>query len=338
MIHIILAVWNGADTIQRTLDALTLLESPGCPWQLLVVDNGSTDATPQLLPRYGSRLPMSALRQPRPGKGAALNLALDEIDEGLVVFIDADIVPARNWLKAVATAAERHDDFALLAGRIEPLWEVEPPSWLASAVDLDACFGVHAEREEGPCPHYLMYGGNMAIRFGAIGANRFDESFGPFPSGSYAMGGETEFVGRLSRAGAKAWYCRGAAVRHLIPASHIRADWLLDRAANFGRGQCRVDGDPRMAALGWRRSRQTLRREMRACQWRLLSARLRHDTASAMRARWRLGYLSGYAAELAEIVGMKKTVPQGGFPASVAATAARRTGDSARADATRGFS
>ncbi|MFN3874429.1 MAG: dihydropteroate synthase, partial [Flavobacteriales bacterium] len=34
--------------------------------------------------------------------------------------------------------------------------------------DLSACFGIHADRPEGECPDYVVYGGNMAVRAGAI--------------------------------------------------------------------------------------------------------------------------------------------------------------------------
>lgn len=298
MISVILATRNGARTLGRTLDAFARLERPASNWQLIAVDNGSTDRTPVLLEERLRKLPMTILREPRPGKSTALNLALPLAREGIVAFVDDDIVPNADWLQKLEAAIAANPGYALFAGRILPLWEVEPPSWVLKCVDVSACYGVHAERQEGPCPHYILYGGNMAIRAEAIGAALFDESYGPNATAQFAMGGETEFVRLLSEAGSKAWYCRDAVVRHSIPPEHMRIDWLLNRAANFGRGQYRVGGDPMLPdGSGGLRTARSLRRTLLGCRWRAVAARLRGDDVGRFRALWRLNYIEGFAAE-----------------------------------------
>jgi len=298
VISIILATRNGARTLERTLDALARLERPASSWRLIAVDNGSTDRTPVLLAENRRKLPLTILREPRPGKSAALNLALPLAREGIVVFVDDDIVPNADWLRKFETAIAANPGYALFAGRILPLWEAEPPAWLLECVDGSACYGIHAERAEGQCPYYLLYGGNMAMRAEAIGAAVFDESYGPNATEHFAMGGETEFVRLLSAAGNKAWYCRDAVVGHSIPPEHMRIDWLLNRAANFGRGQYRVGGDPMLPnGGGGPRMSRSLRRAMLECRCRVLAARLCGDTVGRFRALWRLNYLAGFAAE-----------------------------------------
>lgn len=298
MITILLATHNGQRTLERVLDAMTRLKRPSSPWRLVVVDNASTDRTPAILEAHRARLPLEILHEPRPGKSAALNLALPLAREGVVVFVDDDIVPNADWLLKLEAAIAANPGYALFAGRILPLWEVEPPSWLLECVDVSACYGIHAEREEGPCPHYVLYGGNMAIRADAIGALRFDESYGPNATAQFAMGGETEFVRVLWEAGGKAWFCRDAVVRHSIPPEHMRIDWILNRAANFGRGQYRVGGDPMLPpGSGGQRTARLLRRTLLGCRLRALAARLRGDVPARFRALWRLNYIQGFAAE-----------------------------------------
>lgn len=298
MITVILATWNGARTLERTLQGFGRLERPGVPWRLVAVDNGSTDATRGLLEAHAGALPMTILQEPQPGKSRAVNRALDLVGDGLVVFIDDDIVPEPDWLRQYEAVAARQPDHALFAGRIQPLWEAEPPQWLLDWPNLDACYGIHVERPEGPCPSHLLYGGNMALRAEAIGASRFDESYGPFQIPQFAMGGETEFVGRLAAAGGKAWFCRGAVARHVIPARHMQTDWLLNRAANFGRGQFRIDADPFYPAAGGLRTRLALGTAMGIARLRAFAARWRGNETAAFRARWRLSYLAGLQAEI----------------------------------------
>jgi GT2 family glycosyltransferase len=298
MITVILATWNGARSIEQVLEGLALQERPGVPWRLVAVDNGSTDRTARLLGDYIGRLPITILREPKPGKSRAVNRALAEVGEGLVVFIDDDTVPEADWLRQFETAATKQHDHDLFAGRIRAQWETEPPAWLLEWDELDACYGIHVERPEGPCPPHLLYGGNMAIRAEAIGAHRFDEGYGPFQVPTFAMCGETEFVGRLAAAGRKSWFCRDAVAYHAIPARHLEPAWLLNRATNFGRGQFRIDADPLYAARGGWRTRLALRAAMGVARFRVRAAGLRGNEAAAFRARWRSSYLAGFAAEL----------------------------------------
>jgi len=300
MISILLATFNGQRTLERTLAAFTCIAPPASPWRLVVVDNASTDRTPAILDGYRARLPLEICHEPRRGKSVALNRVLPLVGTGLAVFVDDDIVPEPGWLRALEATANADGGYDLFAGRIEPLWEASPPAWLLDAVPLDACYGVHRDMPEGPCAPHLLYGGNMAIRGAVIGDDfRFDEIYGPNGSPDAPMGGETAFVARIAARGAKAWHARGAVVRHIVPREHMRRDWLLARAGNFGRGQFSVGGDPVLEPyrLGARDPRG-LARAMTACRWRAFLAGATGRSAARFRALWRLNYLDGFAGAL----------------------------------------
>jgi glycosyltransferase involved in cell wall biosynthesis len=298
MLTILLTTLNGGGTIGRTLAAFAKLRRPASPWRLIVVDGGSTDRTLPLIDRYRGALPVTVLRDATPGPWAGLNRALRLARHGLVVFTDDDVVPEADWLRNFEAAAAARTAFALFAGRTLPLWERAPPAWILDAVDLAASYGIHRDRAEGPCPAYLLYGANMAIRAEAIGATAFDHAYGAYEGGRFQLCGETDFVRRLARQGHEAWFCRDAVLRHWIPCRHMRAEWLLRRAADFGRGQCRVDGDP---ALSPRQGRLNaaiaLRRAIAESRLRAGAAALRRDAKARFQALWRLYYLSGYAAQ-----------------------------------------
>lgn len=299
MITVLLAARDGAATLGRTLDAFARLERPRSEWRLVAIDNGSTDRTPDLLEAHRARLPLTILREPRPGKSVALNRALPLVGEELAVFVDDDILPEPDWLRAHEAAAAAHPGHALFAGRIEPCWDAEPPRWLLACAPLDVCYGIHEEIPEGPCASHVLYGGNMAVRGEWIRRGyRFDEGYGPNATPHFAMGGETNFVGQLAAAGCMAWHARRAIVRHIIPPEHMRPEWLLVRAANYGRGQYRVGGDPLLGQyrVGAPLARR-LRRAMAASRWRVLIARLRGDAYARFHALWRLNYFAGFALE-----------------------------------------
>ena len=127
---VLIATRNGEHVLPRTLNGYRRLAVPSVGWKLLVVDNASTDATPDIVGSYKQDLPLDLLRQPVPGKSRALNTGLAAVEGRLVVLADDDAVPAPGFLDAWAEYLERKGCYGLFGGSIEPLFEVPPPKWL----------------------------------------------------------------------------------------------------------------------------------------------------------------------------------------------------------------
>ena len=118
---VILAIFNGAETIAGTLGALTRLEPPEGGWKLVIVDNGSTDGTKAIVESFADALPLRLLDHPVPNKNAALNAALEHAEGDLVIFTDDDIIPEPDWLSGFQRLASEQPSFAVFGGRIRPL-------------------------------------------------------------------------------------------------------------------------------------------------------------------------------------------------------------------------
>jgi cellulose synthase/poly-beta-1,6-N-acetylglucosamine synthase-like glycosyltransferase len=91
---VVVPVRNGADTIGDLLSALIHQADAPRDLAVIVVDNGSTDATADVVGNF----PVTYLRQPTPGPSAARNRGLWAARGEVVVFVDADTVPTRRWL------------------------------------------------------------------------------------------------------------------------------------------------------------------------------------------------------------------------------------------------
>lgn len=303
MLTVLMATYNGAATLPGTLDACCRLQPPDQPWQLLVVDNGSTDDTPAILARYLARLPLQCLHEGRRGKNFALNTALDSLPapvaaDDLLIFTDDDVIPDPDWLRQWERCAHEHDAYAIFGGAIVPDWpkSAPAPDWLLHHTPLGLTFGLTAPGlADGPLYPGLVWGANMMLR-GRLLAHgaRFDTSLGP-AAGDYAMGSETELVCRLARAGNDAWHCSSARVAHCIRAQQLSADYVLQKARRFGRGKYRQSSPGQFAEI-WRIPRWMLRQYLaHAVAW--LLAALRSDGAACWRQRWELAYLQGYFLE-----------------------------------------
>lgn len=114
-ITVIVPVWNGAGEIHLLLDALAAQTADPDAYEVIVVDNGSTDATRDVVSRYDVRL----LEEPRPGSYAARNLAVTQARAPVLLFTDADCVPAPDWVDTALALMDEHGDDCLIGGRVE---------------------------------------------------------------------------------------------------------------------------------------------------------------------------------------------------------------------------
>jgi GT2 family glycosyltransferase len=86
---------------------------------VVVVDNGSTDATAEVALGFRGQLPgLRVVSEPRAGEGFARNRGLAEADGDLVAFTDADCVPREDWLEAAVGALRACPDCAAVAGEV----------------------------------------------------------------------------------------------------------------------------------------------------------------------------------------------------------------------------
>jgi glycosyltransferase involved in cell wall biosynthesis len=248
VLTVLLATRNGATTLPGVLESYTKLESPRGGWKLVVVDNGSTDATRQVIGSFEDRLPLSYLFEPRAGKNTALNSGLTLVSGDLVVLSDDDAFPKQDWLSRLRCAADANPTADVFGGPVVPRWEIAPKASLLKWVPLAWTYTVsESGRPEGPVDGRHIFGPNMAVRTSIFDAgHRFDPSIGPNGSRAYAMGSETEFLLRVMARGARACYVPTAVVEHFVRASSMKPAWVIRRAVRAGRGECRFRSQYRL--------------------------------------------------------------------------------------------
>jgi glycosyltransferase involved in cell wall biosynthesis len=117
VVSVIVPVYNDAARLAACLDALAGQEGgAGCPFEVIVADNGSTDDVAGVVRRY----PFAhVVREPRPGSYAARNAAARVAKGAVLAFTDADCVPAPTWTSAAAAATADGTLDGLVAGEIE---------------------------------------------------------------------------------------------------------------------------------------------------------------------------------------------------------------------------
>ena len=178
MLTVLMATHNGAKTLPEVLSAYCKLDSPDGGWKLVIVDNGSTDSTKEIIASFASRLPLTYVFEPSLGKSTALNTGLRSITGDLVVMTDDDALARPDWLVQMRLAADAQPSFSIFGGAIVPHWEVPPPNWILPFWSVLTI--TDPAWEEGPTVVARVSGPNMGVRSNVIEAGyRFDASMGP---------------------------------------------------------------------------------------------------------------------------------------------------------------
>ena len=109
-------------------------QSTDVAFEILVVDNRSTDATREVVARHAGRdARIAYLHEPRPGASNARNTGIAAAAAPILAFIDDDVRPRCDWVASIARAFAEHPEVDCLGGRVEPRWPCRPPRWLTPA-------------------------------------------------------------------------------------------------------------------------------------------------------------------------------------------------------------
>jgi glycosyltransferase involved in cell wall biosynthesis len=302
MMTVLIATYNGAKTLPQVLNMYCALEPPDGGWKLVLVDNGSTDHTKEIIAGFSHCLPLTYLCERKPGKNAALNTGLSSLSGDLVVLTDDDALPRSDWLRHLRIAANSQPSYTIFGGPILPKWELPAEDWLLRWVPRGPTFSLLGPFNEGPINPRLIFGPNMAVRTGIFESGyRFDERIGPKGS-NYAMGSEGEFLRRLAKAGFKAWHCSDAIVEHIIRSFQMNKEWVLARAVRYGRGQYRL------AAKESPSPPASLRGIPMSLLWHIFAqglrvgyARVSSDREKVFKAQWQWNFLLGKSIEARQL-------------------------------------
>jgi glycosyltransferase involved in cell wall biosynthesis len=174
-LSVIIACYNAADTIGDQLNALAS-QHWSEPWEVIVVDNLSTDDLMEVVARYKARLPNLQIVKAydRHSRAYARNVGVRAARSEAIAFVDADDQVAPGWASAMGNALET---FNFVAGRFET--KTLNPPWLSEALENRVCSHQRDDLAQNWYPPYLPHaaGGTLGIRRSlheAIGG--FDES------------------------------------------------------------------------------------------------------------------------------------------------------------------
>lgn len=223
-------------------------------WEILIVDNNSTDNTATIIEEYQSNwsdlCPIEYYFEPRQGASYARQRAIKEAKSPLVGFLDDDNLPSPDWVASACAFGQYHPQVGAYNGLIHPIYEVSPPKnfeRIASCLaiieweDTEAfCFD---SKEKGGL---LPPGAGIVIRKQAWVENVPNnlELKGPVSGSLTAKGEDIEGFLYIRNAGWEIWFNPGMHIYHQIPKSRLEKEYLIRllRGVGLSRHRTRMLG------------------------------------------------------------------------------------------------
>jgi glycosyltransferase involved in cell wall biosynthesis len=234
-LSVVIVTHNRQGLITKALDGLLAQTVPQDAFEVIVVDNASTDGTAA---RVGAYIRPGAnvryLFEEIVGISTARNAGCRDARAPYVAFLDDDAIPDPDWVASILRAFEEVTPRpACVGGGIEPIYEIPCPAWIRGSL-LDHLSVV----DHSPTPKFLadllhtqkLASANMAVDRSALEAvGGWNTSLGRV--GDHLLSGEDVLMQlQLEALGRPIYYDPRIRVRHHVAAGRLTPAWLSNRA------------------------------------------------------------------------------------------------------------
>jgi glycosyltransferase involved in cell wall biosynthesis len=230
-LSVILCTLNRAELLQEALLSLIGQDFPQSDYEIVVVDNGSTDRTAEAVRELQDRAPIRYVREERMGLCIARNTGWQAARGRIIAFFDDDARARPGWLAAIRDAFGRNPGIGVVGGRVDPIWQGVRPPWLADAIS-----GSLTILDWGPSEKIIkdirctwLAGANMAVPKALLteigGFHPWLDRAGK----NLLSSGDVFLQKELMRRGYQCLYVPTIAIEHLVPSSRLGQDWFLRR-------------------------------------------------------------------------------------------------------------
>jgi glycosyltransferase involved in cell wall biosynthesis len=226
--------YNGESRLPELLERLqNQLHTENLSWEIIVIDNNSTDNTAKIIETYQKNWPCPyALKyyfEAKQGAAYARKKAVTEAKGRLIGFLDDDNYPVSNWVFAAYNFGEKYPKAGAYGSQIHPDWEVEPPE------NFQRIAPFLAITERGNLP--LLYEPSKKLLPPSAGlVVRKEAWLESVPDkciltgrvqGNMLTSEDLEMLSYIQKSGWEIWYNPEMEISHKIPSSRLQKDYLI---------------------------------------------------------------------------------------------------------------
>ena len=227
-ISVIVCTYNRADWLREAIESLTKLETEGYSYEVLVVDNASSDNTPEVVAKAAGNAACAVryVREAEPGVSFARNRGLEESKATWIAFFDDDEIAEPDWLLQLMKAAAEHD-VKIVGGGVQLKLDEDSDRKLKPWVRVM----LGCTETMGP----QMYDGKRVPTTGNMLIHtEIFEKIGMFRTDLVEGGEDTDVYHRARKLGYEAYHAPQALTHHQIPPFRIEPKYLRSTSMRMG--------------------------------------------------------------------------------------------------------
>jgi glycosyltransferase involved in cell wall biosynthesis len=245
MLSVIISTRNRENLLRLALQSVRAQTLSNTEYEVLVIDNGSTDSTRAVVETFAGRIrELRYFFEPIPGLHVGRHKGMMEACGNVLVYADDDIQATPTWLEAI-NECFRRPDVALVGGNCYPDFECAPPAWLSKLWrNRVRSFGGRAivalsvldlpEGQRAANPH-TVWGCNFSIRKQVlVDAGGFHPDSMPDELIRFRGDGETHVSKYVLEQGLTCLFDSRASVHHAVTKGRMTFEYFRKRAFNQG--------------------------------------------------------------------------------------------------------
>jgi glycosyltransferase involved in cell wall biosynthesis len=245
--------YNAGQHLSTILDHLKAQENvDDIQWEVLIVDNNSTDNTLDIVADYqahwDSSVPLRCVKEPQQGASYVRRRAIQEARGQWVGCLDDDTWPMPSWVASICAFVQHHPNAGAVNGNIHGSFEGSPPKGFENIAHYFAV--IERRTESAYCINDQSYAHKIVMPPGAglvVNKHAWTECVpsslmlkGPIGSALSAKGEDMEALMYLSRRGWEIWFNPTQHIEHYIPQSRFDHQYLLRFFKGIGLGRYRL--------------------------------------------------------------------------------------------------
>ena len=237
-VSVVVSTHNRQADLREALGSV-LNQAGEVPYEVLIVDNNSTDDTRAVVERAmaSSPVPLKYLFEPRQGVSYGRNTGILHARAPIVAITDDDCRPAADWIASIVQAFEKYPHADCIGGRVVPAWPDHVPSWFTALQASPLAICEHGDEDlpvDAGHAALCLLTANLAVR-----RSVFDK-VGMF-STEYPRGQDREIQLRMWRAGCRGLYAPGVVVKVPIPPERLNKRYFRSWYRKYGQVHARLE-------------------------------------------------------------------------------------------------
>ena len=238
----IVCCYNSKERLPQTLRHLSAQVVPlGFLWEIVLVDNASTDSTSRtaklIWSDLGSVAPLVIVHEPKAGLAYARKAGVLQSKYDIIIFCDDDNWLGKDYVLNAITIMHENPSVGVAGGSNTPAWEGAPqfPCWFFSCADMYAV-GIQGENNGDITKRGYLWGAGMVIR-GSLLRNLYANGIEPLllgrSSNALLSGDDSEICNWYMLAGFRLWYDNRLQLTHFIPSNRQSLEYVSGMRRGF---------------------------------------------------------------------------------------------------------